>query len=478
MKENRLENDVFKISALLIASIIVVYLMPKAMNYLFFSLVLISFVNSKNHIYFWIAFWFIIIDFPGGLFMYGGAYKQLPTIPLFIGSAKLSIVQLIPLILFLKAYNDKRKKKIVFKKDLYLLLLIFIIQFVIGFLFGISFNYIYNTILLLINLTLIYSLPKLLDQKDIINFDRIIFIIVFVAFVTQVFTILTGRQFIDFFTSIDYYGKNYLMAGEEQTARIISSPFIILYSLHKAFFYLFYKKKIFSMNYLNTIIIISFISIFFSATRAWILASLAVFFLVSVIYKKDINLKIIGKTGFTILILLTIILLFFPQVMYQINNSFIRFKTLETVFAGDITMGGDFYRVVERIPRILIWVKKSPIIGWGFSNTFWMHKDGHVANHMMVLNSGLIGYTILMFLLFSWIHKIFTLSNRNKMIRLLYGNAPKIFALFFIFIFIVHSTSSAFWGLVIGLPRIFVISAIMASYNAIANTTNRKKEEI
>lgn len=463
MKEKK---ELLKFWLLLLSSVIVVYILPKPINYAFFSFVIYKFIKSKSDIYFWIAFWFVIIDFPSGLFIYGGEYRQIPYIQIPLSSGIFSFVQFVPIILFVKAILNN--KKIVFQRDLIILLLIFFYLILVGAIYGMNMNSIFKTIELLTRLTLIYSIPILLSGKSLNKFDKLVFAVVLLAFITQLFTLLTGKQLIDLFitnnTSIDY-----MKAGMDNTARVASSPYILLYSLHKALFYFFNKKKVFSKNYLFMIIAISFLSIFLTATRSWIIANIVLLILINLFFKDRVNLQFSFKLIFSVVILIVLVFALFPPVQFQIINSFKRVQAIEMAVSGDLTMDNSFYRVTHRIPLIMKYIKQKPFLGWGFSDTYWKHSDGHIGHHDMILNSGILFYPILMSVLIKWFLNIYMLSKRNYLVYVKYGNSPKVFALFLIYILIIHTTSSLFWGFHMRLDRIFLLSIIMAAYNSIAN---------
>ena len=102
MQNFKLKNDELKLFFLLVLTIIVVYYLPFIVNQIYFFCIMIYMVYTKKYHYFWIAFWFIIIDCPGHLFAGGDGsdLKQLPFISI-SGTARIDFLRFLPLI-FLK----------------------------------------------------------------------------------------------------------------------------------------------------------------------------------------------------------------------------------------------------------------------------------------------------------------------------------------------------------------------------------------
>ena len=338
---------------------------------------------------------------------------------------------------------------------------------VLGYFLGMGLNSILNTILIFVLWTFLVSLPRLLSEKEFEYLDRLLFSAVLLAFISQMTTLATGARWIDLFKITNYYLKEGLMIQEGIIARTISSPYIILYSFIKALYYILNKKKSFSKGYLSLIIVISTFSIFLSATRGWILASLAVLLLVFVTFSGVAALKRVVSLGAASGILLVIVIFVFPPIKIQITDAYERLQTVEQIAQGNLTMDGSLLRVTGRAPKVLKPFYEMPVFGWGFADVYWAKKDGHVGQLNVLLNCGVVGYAILTFFFFRWFFLLYSMPNKNLLVKSAYGTAPKILSYGLVFIFVVHSTSFQFWGFDLEVGPVIVIALILTSYNSI-----------
>ena len=332
---------------------------------------------------------------------------------------------------------------------------------------GIDDNSILNTFYLFSGLTFTYSLPRILSYESMNHLDRLLFSVVLVAFISQIYTLTSGIRWIDLFKDSDYYLQGSLMVGEGVIARTIFSPYIILYSLIRAFFHLFNKTKYFSNRYINLIIFVSCISIFLSATRGWILALLILLLLIFITYNSFSGMKKILSLGFISISFFFITILIFPSFQNQLFYSFERLETVEKIINNESSDNLENYRLTHRAPEMLKFIYEKPILGWGFSKIYWNHKDEHIGNLVVLMNVGIIGFLIFLLFFIKWLYKFYSLSINNIAIKREFGHSPKIFSFGLIFIFIVHCTSHVFWGFSLDISRVFVIALLFASYNSI-----------
>jgi hypothetical protein len=463
----RAKKDIQKFWALWLLLIFVVYFLPSlVVNFIFFILI-ITMIKQRNYNYFWIALWFVLLNSPGGMFA-GGSLSDTKALPsITFGPYGFDIEKLLPVFFFAKVIYHKRKENALFvlRKDMNFLLIVFLFYFVIGAIFGMDIGNVLNTIFILFSLTLFYTIPVLLSYNSIINLDRLLFTVVIVAFVSQLFTIVTGNYWIDFFKTIDHSGG----FQEGLVSRAIFSPYIILYAFIKSLFYLYQNQKIFSSNYLSLIVGISLLSIFLSATRGWIIAASLSIFLLFIFFNEIARLsKILFPIIFGIF-LIVIILISIPEVNTQFDKAYDRFLTVKKLSGGDASMEGSLYRITNRAPIMLEPFYKSPYIGYGFSEVYWKKKDSHLGHIMLLLNVGFIGYLVFIFFFIKWFIMLFSLSKKNKLIKSHFGHSPKVLAIGLVFIFIINSTSHYYWGYDIELAPMFVILLFIATFNGMVS---------
>lgn len=448
--------------------------MPFVINqFYFFSLSLLC-IKSNRYNYIWIAFLFLILDSPGGLFS-GGAMsdiKQLPFLKL-SGAARIEFKKIIPLIFLIKShFTSSYRRKILFSKDYLFLLFIFFFYFFLGYAYGMGIGQIVNTLYIFLFWTLLFSFPSLLDENQFLYFDRLLFTIVIVAFSSQVFTLITGIRWVDLFKSTYYYTEDLMKIQQFSAARVIFSPYIIMYCFIKSFFYLFNKNSFFSMRYLSLIIFISIFSIFLSATRGWVIAVSSTLILVFFSYFNFSGVKKIFYLGFVSIMILIMILITFPSISTQMSNTVIRLSSVVSIIKGDSSEIRS-YRAETRAPKVLKAFYEKPIFGWGFSNTYWEKRDRHVGHPTLLMNCGIVGYLIFMFFLIKWFIQLFSLSKKSKSISTLFGSTTRIFAFGLVFVFIINSSSHYYWGFDLEIAPTMALALLLTSANAIATQTIR-----
>tara|TARA_B100001059_G_C17798529_1_gene564668 strand:+ start:430 stop:1875 length:1446 start_codon:yes stop_codon:yes gene_type:complete len=468
----RLKYDIQKFWSLWLFLVFIVYFSPSLIINFVFLILIFLMIYKKKYNYFWIALWFTLLNSPGNFFAGGQLddIRQLPSIS--YGPYGFDIEKFLPVFFLAKViYHKKRENALfVFRKDMFFLLIIFLIYLIISPFFGMDIGNLLNTIFILFYLTLFYTIPVLLSHESIINLDRLLFTVVIVAFASQLFSFITGNYWIDFFKSTGDSNRY----SEGLVSRAIFSPYIILYTFHKSFFYLYQKQKIFTSKYLSIIITISLLSIFLSATRGWIIGAFFSLFLMFIFLNNTVNLrKLLGLIIFGTIIV-SISILSIPKVNKQFEQAYDRFSTITKLKGGDVTMDGSLYRVTNRAPIMLEPFYKSPFIGYGFSETYWEKKDQHIGHLMLLLNLGVIGYLIIMFYFIKWFFKILRLSNKNKLIKIYFGNSPKVIAFGLLFILIIHSTSHYFIGFDIEIAPLFSFVLFISTFNGIVSHVKKK----
>ena len=81
-------------------------------------------------------------------------------------------------------------------------------------------------------------------------------------------------------------------------------------------------------------------------------------------------------------------------------NSWSRVITVEKVIEGDITGGGTISRYDIRAPKVMEgFFSSSVVFGAGFSNHYYKYSDGHVGYHNILLNAGLTGSFIFLYVI-------------------------------------------------------------------------------
>ncbi len=211
-------------------------------------------------------------------------------------------------------------------------------------------------------------------------------------------------------------------------------------------FYLSSAKKIFSEKYLYLILIIAFFSILLTATRGWIVAYAFALIIYSVfIYKKPtFVLRLVLP-----LIFISSVIYFSPVIQAQIVGVTNRVSTLGLILKGDMTAGGTVKRISEYTPALLNVFYKSPVLGWGFSDVFWINKNGHAGQANLLMNVGITGFILFIYLWFKLITVPYKINMRLKKLNP-YKNGVLVLIIGFLIFFILHNTSGQQFQYIIG----------------------------
>jgi hypothetical protein len=413
--------------SLIFISILVVYYAPTIIVFLWFILLLVLYWRSQDEP-FWFAIFFVLSD---GFMGFFGAYQA--TLPLLPGLPPIEIGQFYILLTVLKAYNRPKVFPLFFHKYLSLMGIYVLFLILVGILFGIKStpNDYFRVVKLTLPLLLFYSIPKLMFHvRDFTRVFSLLFPIAILAFITQLFDIITGQSFSGLFGA-----KNipYWDVMEGRIYRVFYNVNIILMSFFGSLYFSSRKNNPFNIFYLYSVVLASVSVAFLSATRGWIIAFAVTLALYVLIMSR---IKITRLAIFTIIgVAIFTIGYRNPFIQSQVKRSFERFRTMETVAEGDLTAGGTVTRATEQSQDVLNKWKESPVFGWGFSEEYRKYINEHVGNQNILLHSGIIGL-LLMFSFFLYFH--FRLINAGRIFN---RREYFIFLIFFAGWFIIHSTS-------------------------------------
>jgi len=419
-----------------------------------FQIILLVLFWRSNKIYFWLALVFIIETSPGFLF---NVVDDNHTFALFRGTIAGNLYFWIPFIFvtIYKSYNIKRYRALFLKSNIYILGIYFIILIV---LFG---AYKFTTILrLLLPWTLLFVLPRLFkEEEDYVGFFKLLFSFVPFVLLTQFYKIYTGLEFATVFGGVSSHTVGSVGIEEAGTAvRPVYGIFLPFLSLWGACYFLILKKNYFSKNYLYLILGLSIFSVFLSATRSWMVASVFITFYLFILLSTN-PIKSLVRFGVPI-VLLALIINFFPLVNKQFDFVIDRFETIELLMQGDLTAGGTLKRFDVRGPRVMSKFYEYPITGWGFGDEASKYSDGHVGHQNMLMHTGIIGY---IFFLALWLNFIFKLIKRHKYMQKYnpYKKTPLILIAFLLSTIIIH-TSVQWYNYLVTFETGFAISFLFS----------------
>jgi hypothetical protein len=407
----------------LIVAFILVYFIPVRLNRLLFLLVLPIVWFSKKD-YLWIAFFFILMEMPGGLFS-GGLRDDSYRLPVYTLAPGISFAlhELYIMVILAKSIFVKRiasgYSPPFFRKELKLLLWLFLALILISPLSGMSMDSMSNVFKLSVSLTLFYSVFRLINsEENFIKFLKIMFPFAFIALALQIYGLINGEQLIALVKpGVKVAQGSYNIAGNNNSSiRPIEMAHAMFITFTGSLFLLISKRHNLARQYLVFVNLISFLVILMTGTRSWFIAFcigyLAFFFLAG---KKTPKL-ILNSLGIVIIVLLLIWGI--TIINSQVRNAFSRIATVEQVLGGDITGGGTISRYDVRAPRVMEGFYSSTIIlGAGFSNHFYEYADGHVGYHNILLNAGIAGSFLFLYFTIIVLRRPFSISRKFKNIN-------------------------------------------------------------
>ena len=440
------ENTLFLLTFLL--AVVAVYIfphlgIPQLLIKVIFLLLLFVVFRSKDDV-FWLAWFFVVINAPGRLFSigYSSTIYRLPLYRLGPGVA-IGFEELFLIIYFLKFLLKKDKNQNIFKRYWTFILIYGFITLFYSFGIGLSSGNVVTAVRSIMPWFWVLILPEFISDSDkLAEAFKLLAPFVFINFLIQIYTQITGQYLNDILSGEIWYG--FLGSAEEELVRISDGCAVNLFCMIMSLFYLCSEDKRFNRIYLNLLIVIYLIFILMTATRGWIVASLIL--LSSVFFMRGFNfIKQFTSTLLILILFIFLLRIIYPSFILQASLALERFKTLKFLIAGDPTAGGTLARISERSPRVMAVFRESPVIGWGLSDRYFRSWDGHVGNQTMLMQGGIIGYAIWIICYFLTLLNIYIL-NHNTIVRSDIKNGGIVFLMAMIAIFAIHSSSSQILG--------------------------------
>ncbi len=440
-------------------TIIFNYLAPPIIKDLWYFFVLYLYYRSRDEA-FWLVFFLVLND--GFVSFFGYKSANIDSIPFL---AQFEVGHLYIFLALYKVIRSKYKIPVFFSNFMVIMLLYIILLYFYGLSQGIpsDYNIHLRNLRLIIPLLLIYTTPSLLRTVNAFErFFSFTFLIAILAFLTQVFSIVTGISPIALFGITEVEIRGVREVGEEVIYRALLNVSATLISFFAAMFYTVTKIKVFDRRYLQFVLFSAMGTGFLSATRGWILGLGLSFILYLIIVNKTYFNRFL-RVAMPVL-LISFILLLHPRLNQQVSNAWERFKTVEYVLEGDLSAGGTASRATVQGPAVLSVWEGHPVIGWGYSDTFYKNQNGHVGNENVLLHSGILGAG-LMVAFFIYFHlKLVYLPGRLSGFNP-YGKAFLVFPIFFVALFIIHSTSGQLFGYMTNY-RVFFMQAVFFGFGA------------
>ena len=416
-----------------------VYYAPVGTDKLYCVVLFFLFWYSKSD-YFWFAFFLIISAFPGGFFleMSGTALRRLPVFSP-IPKISFSVMDIFLIIALIKAIIRGKKTKLidVFRLKNIAILIPYII--IVSVFYGVSLKAFLNgTARGFFFYTLLFSFPALIyNRKEIYKFMVLFFPFAILEIMAQIFTLKTGMEFATVFHS---GAASEILNSVTGEIRAIPSGYInIRLAYVFAFVLLESKENIVPKLYSYLIILISLSSVIISATRSAIIMYIFIFiaYFVFIARKKpNVFLQIFISSAVFIMLLDTFNVLDLNNILDSSYNRFVGAVSMED---GSVKAEDTFdNRISNRLPILWDNIKKSILIGYGFSDKYFNIYDGHLGGVFVgLLQAGVFGYSLYVIFIINIYRKCFWYIKKIPKDSSFYG-IIKVFTLSFIGYMIVN----------------------------------------
>jgi hypothetical protein len=395
------------------------YFLSEFLNQIVYTVFLVSFYFSKRNAL-WIAIAIITTDFPGEFLSYSNMIF-LPVI------RDYTFHEAFILISFFKSLKIKPNYPLLFKTGFLFLAIYILLLFIYSLGLGTSSLKVFRAIRYLFMWSLLYSLPRLLNYSQIKEFFSYIFFLMPIGLIIQLLSLYIGISLAGYLFGIDTNSVDSSFNAIRIVNGVVPAFFVMLGSL------IYYKRNDFPLVLLNINIVLSFIFIASTATRGWTIGYVSAMIFFLIIIKQGV--KSLFQGAFIFLIIITIVVTFFPKIGTQLTFATERLMTVESIAKGDMSANNTLGRITDYAPIMKNSFLERPILGYGLLDRFAEVSNDHLGyqNHLLV--GGIIGFIftfgfILVFLFI--LYKAYNLNQNNSIIGVIAG-----------FIFILMTNSGA-----------------------------------
>ena len=421
------------------ATVVVIYFLPKMVDYVYMLIVFLLFVRSRQD-YFWLAFFILITNAPFGFFTEGSstAAHRLPLFS-FGGGLSFSTPLIFLFIGLAKALVKNNRVDSYFSR--HYIVFIFYMAFLIAIAFivhGTGLDVFLDTIKKAFGLSFIFIIYKLIDNReDKYKFVFLLLPFVFLILADAFYFLITGGDYIYNIFNPSHFRRS-INLGVETTsglnARYLVSGFQLLY-----FIFIFSLSFAFTArkkNYFILAALSAFIVVITGALRSWfVIFSIALLFF---IYYSP------GKIKSTLAIAVLFLLLMLPVMHASTGSKAFEgaWSRISTVFdLGESSSASTQtiqMRLTEDLPKQFSLIEKNPLTGWAFTGK-WGNVD--TGNFALIVDTGFVGFLIFLWFWFSYIH---ILRQHIKILKSKESrNALKMLIVLFLGTLLSHFTTNA-----------------------------------
>ena len=402
----------FFFTFLFAAAIYFVYLKTSLALPFFLGLLGLAWFSKKD--YFWIAFFFTILDCPAWFFT-STPTSNLPLIKLLPG-ASLTPIDCFTILMAAKALLQYKKLRFkpAFKTPLILLFIYFIFSFFWGIVshsesLDAAVSYTRPVIYFFWYIIFIVFIKS---EEEVFKFLKLIFPIVFFIIINQFYFLLRGDEFISFF---DPYARQVLatntVTGELRPT--IASIEVLFFSYLGGLLLIKRKGKLISKPYIYLVVITAFLSIFISATRV-------LFVIFTIIFVGAFSRKMKDAVRITAVILVIFLLMFALIKFGVISEEYLKYSAWGRISQVFMLFGGGgsqidtFSSRLEQLNMLYGKISQNMILGYGFSTASAANYDNDLGFINTILVLGVVGFLLYIFLFISYFKMIFSTLKRIR----------------------------------------------------------------
>ncbi|MBN3035450.1 MAG: hypothetical protein JW861_07665 [Bacteroidales bacterium] len=403
-------RDIILLMGLFFISIVVMYFTPKTMGAVFIFILMFLFLASRKD-YFWLAYLFVVICRPNNLFYAPGAEGRymtfdpnmtgaFPEIDIGIGIS-ISSLELFLILAVFKALARRKSMPFNFKRPMVLLFFYGMFLVILSFtLFnGDPIRILKDVRYMLIFFAIIPFSSLITKPEEGYKFVYLILPFGFFIFLGQLFYYVTGEYLTNFLAGTQIIGNIEYSNIEDRLSMLGGEQFLLFFIYVFSVFMLYRNlsaKDGGPSYYFIIIAMLSFLSIFATATRVWFVAF--VFFIVVTLVIKR-NFKMVTLIAGALLLFGAIYLLF-PQLGEGYSRSYERIATLAGVGEEDNVYQERYTLLAAKdLPPMIRGIRKNPFFGYGFSEEYYLHANADVGNINFIYQGGFIGFGLLLYLI-------------------------------------------------------------------------------
>jgi hypothetical protein len=450
--------------ALFFVAIYAVYIGKSLALPYFAALLVWAWLSKKN--YFWIAFFFLILQKPGYFFTYAET-SHLPVVPL-LAQISLSPIDLFLMLMFAKVVFYRKQWNFKLKNTIIILWGFFIFYLLAGiFVFDVSAEAASLFARPIMYYTWIMFFIAFINEEDLFKFFQLIFPVIFFIFFTQLFFLVRHQEFVNLFDSA--LREKVFMNIETGELRATGGGWLlVLLSYIGALLILQSNKKMIGKAYLHVIAGVSFLSVHVSATRfSFVVLSIIA---IGVYFRQIKNLPKILVSGLLVLIILFSLISLGVISKEQINSSIERISQLSSLFKGAVRDIQTLDTRINNFLPVLDKIRERIFFGYGFSDTALTYYSTDVGVPNTFLMFGVAGFMMFLFLFISYF-KMLSYSRAKLDMNNIYHGSIKVLSVSFVAMLIAYFSTWDFFSL--RQPEIVAFMMVFfAISEIIANSTN------